>query len=281
MATLVGFSVPTQISKNIDHTYVHSDDNYIWECFGQNAGGNPVCSGIGDSSFADCLSHPRYLPFGGKVVIPGITKYAGITYGTIGLCHQAANRILYPAGVIVAHAKGYQWSSFAYGTYGSESVPWPQLQQCGKSHVTMGTTTGASASQGGPSVAQKNDQSAQLAAKIRDIYADMSSAITHDPDFTFARKELRALFDVRLGEEYDQRKFDIVANLQFRLRMHKRELAAQLQSQQLTPEQFTIELRNALTKTATQCENVLGAGDFVKLFGIEAKDAADILNPPS
>lgn len=274
MATLVGYSIPAQFNKRWDHTYVQSDDRYTWECFGSDAGGSPLCSGIGDSSFADCLSHPRFFTFGGRRTVPGITKYAGITYGTTGVCHQAANRILYPAGVIVAAANGYGWSLFLYDTYGTEGVPWPQLNQCATTHVSPGT----SVSQGGPTVAQKSGQSAQLASKVHDIYA--STTGPQDADFAFARQELRALFDVRLGSDYDRYKFNEVANLQLSLRKHKQQLTAQLESRQLNPGQFSHELRRALTETALQCEAVLGAKDFVQLFGIEAKNAADLLNPP-
>jgi len=127
-------------------------------------------------------------------------------------------------------------------------------------------------------VAQKSGQSAQLASKVHDIYA--STTRPQDADLGFARQELRALFDVRLGEDYDRHKFNEVADLQLSLRKHKRELAAQLESRQLNQEQFTDELRRALTETALQCEAVLGSRDFVQLFGIEAKHAADLLNPP-
>jgi hypothetical protein len=50
---------------------------------------------------------------------------AGITcYLINGLCHQAANRILLPAGITVNGVRGYALSNALYGTYGRASA-WP------------------------------------------------------------------------------------------------------------------------------------------------------------
>lgn len=57
---------------------------------------------------------------------------AGINYLVSGVCHQAANRILYPARVIVSKAKGYTISSSIYGDYGLGR--WSQLDRCLDSH---------------------------------------------------------------------------------------------------------------------------------------------------
>jgi hypothetical protein len=79
-----------------DHTYVTSSVGHVWPCFGRSAGGLAICSGAGNVERADCLSNPR--------------AEAGIVYGVTGVCHQTANRILYPAGKTVSAARGYDWN---------------------------------------------------------------------------------------------------------------------------------------------------------------------------
>ncbi len=51
-------------------------------------------------------------------------------YLVTGVCYQTANRILYPAGVLVSMARGYNQSVFFWGTYGLGG--WPQREECAK-----------------------------------------------------------------------------------------------------------------------------------------------------
>ena len=114
-----------------EHTYVTSSHGHIWPCWGRSSKGRQICTGSGNTAQADCLSQPN--------------SHAGIVYGVTGVCHQTANRILYPAGLTVAAAVGYRASVFAWGTYGRDlgarrlyspvSLPWPELQHCQAQHV--------------------------------------------------------------------------------------------------------------------------------------------------
>ncbi len=115
MATLTGYAVKMR-GLRWDHTYVRSSDGHRWRCWGRDTGGRPICSGRGDSAVADCLSQPN--------------SHAGINYLLTGVCHQTANRILYPAGVLVSMARGYNQSVFFWGTYGLGG--WPQREECAK-----------------------------------------------------------------------------------------------------------------------------------------------------
>src|SRR4029077_985730 len=161
MAILAGYVVPSQLNTKWDHVYVVSDTAHTWGCFGRDSGGTGICSGPGDVAFAYCLSYPRGTsPF-------GLPRYAGITYAKEGVCHQAANRILYPVGngsLIVAQARGCGLSSTLYGTYGL--VPWPELVKCAKLYARAGGSPS-----GGLTVASSDDKSAELAADIRRIHS--------------------------------------------------------------------------------------------------------------
>jgi hypothetical protein len=134
IGTLAGYSMTAMFPIGLagDHTYVADSIGRAWGCNGRSTGGNIVCSGQGNIDQANCLAQ-----LDGK---------AGILWGTSGVCHQAANRILYAASppLLVSQARAYGVSFFRYGAYGKEprtrkaysptSNPWPELQLCQSSH---------------------------------------------------------------------------------------------------------------------------------------------------
>lgn len=88
-----------------DHTYVECGAGRAWGCWGGKAGGKLLDSGVGSTNRAN--------------MIAGLDERAGITrYLIDGVCHQAANRILAPAGILVSNARGYWLSQFVFGAYG-------------------------------------------------------------------------------------------------------------------------------------------------------------------
>ena len=98
-----------------DHTYVKSSSGKSWNCWGRSDGGHEICRGIGSVSVADRIAQPQPgSPLDGECA--GLTVYA-----VDGVCHQAANRILWPARDIVNHAHGYWLSVSMYGTYGGSA----------------------------------------------------------------------------------------------------------------------------------------------------------------
>ncbi len=113
MGTLVAKKYPTKLFlKAADHTYVEcGTGGKGWSCWGGKTGGTAFNSGTGSTKRADCIAQPN--------------ERAGITcYLINGVCHQAANRILLPAGILVTAARGYSVSSAIFGTYGKVGV-WP------------------------------------------------------------------------------------------------------------------------------------------------------------
>ncbi len=107
MGTLVAWRYPTVLfAKLADHTYVTCGNGGArWKCWGGDTGGTALRQGQGSTKRADAIAEPD-----GK---------AGITcYLINGVCHQAANRILMPAGITVRGAKGYYVSESMFGTYG-------------------------------------------------------------------------------------------------------------------------------------------------------------------
>lgn len=130
LGTLIGYAIPAFNLPGLDHTYVGSNSGHVWGCHGRSKGGSVVCSGIGNVDQADCLATP--------------VQTAGIRYGISGVCHQAANRILWPSKTTVAAARGARGSIFAWGLYGRDPgngqpyspglFPWPELDMCARQH---------------------------------------------------------------------------------------------------------------------------------------------------
>jgi hypothetical protein len=107
MGTLIAFRYPTQLFLGLaDHTYVACGTlGKAWGCWGGKTGGTELRRGPGSTNRADAIAEPN--------------ERAGITcYLVNGVCHQAANRILLPAGITVQGARGYPVSSALFGTYG-------------------------------------------------------------------------------------------------------------------------------------------------------------------
>jgi hypothetical protein len=265
MAILLGHTIPSQLHPRWDHVYVTSDTGHCWGCFGRDSGGIEICSGPGDLAFAYCLSYPR-----GKRL--GLPRYAGITYAIEGVCHQAANRILYPVGngsLLVARARGYGLSHALYGPYGPDGLRWPELIKCAS--VDLGSSPS-----GGLTVAPSDDKSAQLAADIRRIHSNFGQG-----ELVAARAELEALARVQLGKDYDPRKIAVVAERRNWWREQQQVATARLRYGELTADKYLLILKEVTSEMAAQCEKVLGDRDFERLFGIPAKDAADLLTPPA
>lgn len=113
MGVLVAKAYPTKLFlKLADHTYVQCDTGgKKWSCWGGTTGGRVIARGPASTKRANAIAQPD--------------EKANIKcYLINGVCHQAANRILLPAGVLVSRARGYSISSALFGTYGRVGF-WP------------------------------------------------------------------------------------------------------------------------------------------------------------
>src|SRR5512143_1288720 len=112
MGILVAKKYPTKLFlKAADHTYVKcGTGGKAWGCWGGKTGGTELRRGVGSTNQADAIAEPN--------------ERAGIScYLINGVCHRAANRILFPAGITVIGARGYDVSEALFGTYGSPRGP--------------------------------------------------------------------------------------------------------------------------------------------------------------
>ncbi|QWP76692.1 hypothetical protein J5226_24465 [Lysobacter sp. K5869] len=103
---------PTKLFFNAaDHTYVEcGSGGMAWGCWGGKTGGRALREANGSTKRADAIAGPK--------------ERAGITcYLINGVCHQAANRVLFPARITVVGARGYSLSSAIFGVYGRPRGP--------------------------------------------------------------------------------------------------------------------------------------------------------------
>lgn len=107
MGILVAKRYPTNLFlKLADHTYVEcGTGKKAWGCWGGKTGGTVLRQAPGSTKRADKIAQPD--------------EKANIKcYLINGVCHQAANRILLPAGITVRGARGYPVSEAIFGPYG-------------------------------------------------------------------------------------------------------------------------------------------------------------------
>jgi hypothetical protein len=112
MGTLVAMRYPTKLFADLaDHTYVMcGTGGAAWSCWGGKTGGTELRRGAGSTRQANAIAEPN--------------ERARIScYLINGVCHQAANRILFPAGITVRGARGYEVSEALFGTYGRPRGP--------------------------------------------------------------------------------------------------------------------------------------------------------------
>jgi hypothetical protein len=112
MGTLVVMRYATPLFSNLaDHTYVKcGTGRKAWGCWGGKTGGTELRHRAGSTRQADAIAEAD--------------ERARIKcYLINGVCHQAANRILFPAGITVRGARGDDVSEAMFGTYGRPRGP--------------------------------------------------------------------------------------------------------------------------------------------------------------
>ena len=112
MGMLVAMHYPTVLALGAaDHTYVRcGTGGKAWSCSGRENRGERLTQQFGSTNQADAIAS--------RTSAPGV-----LCYLVNGVCHQAANRILFPAGIFVTGARGYGLSSAIFGPYGRPRGP--------------------------------------------------------------------------------------------------------------------------------------------------------------
>jgi hypothetical protein len=121
----------------------------------------------------------------------------------------------------------------------------------------------------------KEAKAAKLSEKLDRVYERRDSATP------VSRQELQAMAEVYLGENYDRSKIDAVARLQEAMQESHKALVSDFKSGRINAGIYVDRLRAVLLETAKKCEQVLGAEDYFKLFGVTPAAAAGVLDLPA
>jgi len=271
MAILRGHAIPT-LGGLADHTYVTCQGGYAWACWGRSAGGRIICSGTGSSANANCLSQPW--------------STAGLIYGVTGVCHQTANRILWPAGSTVRAAKGYWASWLAYGTYGTDTAAW--LGRLAVCSLSKGEIAQCAIKKGGikgklPAI-DRADR-----ALVRDIKALYQRKITPSehkrrltakgPDLKTVGKEVKLAMQQRLGPKLKAAIVKDIQEIQQELFSKRAKIEASLHDGSLKGEAFAMKMNDTINKTLRDCQKSLGKDDYFKLMDLQAREKILIVDP--
>jgi hypothetical protein len=253
------------------HSYVTTSDNRVFGCFGRSANGNLVRSGQGSSDHADCIAN---FQIGGPSGWRGkLIGTSGIVYGLTGVCHQAANRILRVAGIMLP-AKGYPLIKRSVQTYGliGREYGWLSVEtnwryrwnQCLPNVAAPRTSTGADVDRGGSDNNVWKSQMANPNSKEEEDQLLM---------------ELEFLIDAGLdGTKVDAGTLQQLLFVQQQLRGKQSELAELFRDEQITEAEYVDRLKRALRTADREGEGILGYEDYHRVFG--ERETIDALIDP-
>jgi len=277
MAKLHGRAI--KISRlGADHTYVTSSDGGKWGCWGRSSGGRKICSGTGSSKRANCLSQS--------------SSHAGIIYGVTGVCHQTANRILYPARVVVSRASGYWASVTMYGTYGTCSIAslaeWEiRKNRCNKVSGDLGIKALAVAPKAGIKAIKEPTPEPGINAyldKVDSIYvkhtSEMKMSALHTGKKTdFLAQELELLFDYRLGAAKDSKKITTLQKLQGSILHEKEGFDWALIGRDISVAEYAQKVNGLMAKFMKESGAQLGREAHTEVFGMAPDTVFKIVDP--
>lgn len=269
MATLTGWAIAIG-ETGADHTYVTSSDGYVWPCWGRSSGGHSICAGVGSSASANCFSQTD--------------SQAGILYALTGVCHQTANRILYPAGVIVSAAGGYWASVLLYGTYGTSTLPslieWEiRKGRCGGVAGDMMANARGAVAAG--TVVQADPALRTYLDKVNDLYAAQANAATlsmlsnaAQPDIL--GQELKLMADYRLANAAPD--MAPLQGEQTKTLARKAALDQQLITKQLTPAEYARKVNALVGELLSKSVTLLGEQTHTRLFGVAPGASVELVD---
>lgn len=258
MAELYGWA--SFMMPLVDHAYVTSSEGHKWGCFGGTEGGRQICSGPGDAVAAHCISHPD--------------AEAGINYGVTGVCHQAANRILWPAGVLVSAAGGYAVSSMIYGAYGTPTEAAEQewqdvIKRCTAEKTVSEAPTGDQ--DGARGVVNKEREYAAALIALHTQAVRRGAA-------DLAAQETALLVRYRVPEA-DGALIETVQGMREKLVAQKRALDAGLQRKQFDGARYAAEVNDLINKNLEECAQLIGKEQFQRLFGLAPGERCEVVVP--
>lgn len=246
------------------HTYVTSSDGLEWECGGGTYGPiNPICSGTGSSSIANCISQ-------------GWRSMAGITYGVNGVCHQAANRILYETGQIVWFW-AYYTSFPLYGHYGvmgwfTEQAWNDRKRNCGILYLSKHIDPKMKLEEN--ERIHKYLQDLLILSTLTEAERTQKYGASNDPlaDTGLLNQELRLWIKYRLGEKVNKEKMEKMIKAQNLLFQNTLTARSNLLNSVDNPQRNAHDINQQLSVCLKNFKDILGAEEYQQAFETDQTD---------
>jgi len=277
MGILIGHAIPT-LAGMADHTYVTCSGGYAWPCWGRSAGGYALSSGRGSTERAHCLSKSD--------------SHAGLIYGITGVCHQTANRILWPAQVTVRHSKGYWASHLIYGTYGTSIRGWlNRLNSCSSASGEIPECVPTVDLHGHEDADNDNEPPADELDKaylddLRALYED--GDVIPEPDISrgiqlaepgFMAKEVELAVKYLLGRDTAATTASALQEVQMTAVKEVQEIGQAVADGQMKGREMAYQVNTVSQNALNSCTDILGAEDYVIYMGLEPREELGLVDP--
>lgn len=291
MGTLQVWHYPTKLFlKAADHTYVTCGNGAKrWGCWGGKTGGTLLRSGTGSTQRADAIAEAN--------------ERAGITcYLVNGVCHQAANRILTAAGIIVSGARGYGLSEAMYGVYGHQ-LTWPcrgawdkhlgvsgDLPECADG-TPSGLPVGARAIDvrgQGPEADFVRETLALYESAPELPRTLMSAAPGTGAEFVAWRQETLAfharLFDhsvrARLGPDLADDRVGALEELRAEIEREQLRIAGDFAGREDQQRELALAMNELTLRFQREAKNLVSAAEYEAIFDVAASEDEIVLTDP-
>ena len=219
-------------------------------------------------------------PTDSYTTVTGIPEQGGIVYGVNGVCHQIANRILYPSSQIVSYARGYWLSVAIFGTYGTNVAPSGWLLSS-----AVASAVAASATIDWRSrilVHQRHDDAAGLPTdgqqreidylqRVRSLYTEAyPNPSIHPANADLHTRELDLLFEYRLGSSISSYRLSALRDQHHRYLLQKpaRSPWESQGGEAFDAQRVAATINNDFRKFTTEVAALLGAELFERLYAI-------------
>ena len=272
MGILVAKRYPTNLFFGLaDHTYVEcSTGKRGWSCWGGKSGGTALRAAAGSTHRAD--------------LIAGADEKAGIAcYAINGVCHQCANRILFPAGALVRGARGYKVSEALYGPYGRVRGALGTCKAPFDQHPGV-TDDLAECATGGPRAGEALESDpdrryVEGAARIYESFAAFGARSLEDRDLIHLHVELfRYMVRYTLGDS-DRVPMEKLQGVRAREEERRLEWERRFFEGEIGTELFVEELNALTVDFQKSLAGMLRVEDYTDLLGLIPGDFVVLVDP--
>ncbi len=247
----------------------------------------PCCASSGISAAETPLTTA-----GPDTTFTGLPEESGIVYAVNGVCHQIANRILYPHGRIVSRATGYWLSVSVFGTYGTNVPPTGWLASSGiasavgesasidwHSRLTHGHHHPDDAAYG---IAEHRESEIAYLREVRSLYAEADPTVLlkrHGNTLELHTRELEIMFEYRLGSAVGRGKLRRLRELHRAYLSQRPEALAPDSSGRLDAAALAASINHHVQQFSADVARVLGADLCERLYAFPPDRKIDLVNP--